>query len=213
MALVAMGVAVLLAASTAGPETAFAGPGKSARPLRGSFDSVAVVQVQNHLLEQTCSGGPFAGADTTSTGRVSHLGQVTTEISTAWNWGNPATGDYTPTVPATDSSATVVGAHAFSGQQVFPSFGCNIPWETTGIVTLTAANGDKVTGTVEGGEIYELGFAVPGDGQESFIEVMITGGTGRFAGATGSFVTHSIIDLVTGAVLSSEILPGGVIGY
>lgn len=71
----------------------------------------------------------------------------------------------------------------------------------------------SVTGIVTGGEVYELDFDAPGDGQEQFIAVDIKGGTGRFAGATGSFVTHSIFSLVTGAILSSDIMPGGTISY
>ena len=142
---------------------------------------------------------------------MSHLGKAATTISTAWDWGSPVLAPvHTPVGPVTPFSATVVaGAHTFAGQ-VVPTIACTA-WTATGLVTLTAANGDQVTGTVTGGEIYELGFIVAGDGQESFIEVLITGGTGRFSGAAGSFVTHSIIDLVTGSIVSSEM--SGTIGY
>jgi hypothetical protein len=78
---------------------------------------------------------------------------------------------------------------------------------------MTAANGDQVIGSVTGGEVYELQFVVAGDGQEQFIAVTITGGTGRFEGATGSFVTHSIFNLANGTIVSSEIMPGGSISY
>ena len=184
--------------------------GPQARPMKGTFSDLAVTQAQDHFFEElVCGGGPFAGADSTAQGKVSHLGKTATTISTAWEWGTPAAGDFTPVGPFTASSATVVGVHVFNGQ-VFPAAGCN-SWATTGIVTLTAANGDLVTGTVTGGEIYELGFTVAGDGQESFIEVDITGGTGRFSGAMGSFVTHSIITLPAGSIVSSDL--SGTIGY
>jgi hypothetical protein len=80
-------------------------------------------------------------------------------------------------------------------------------------VTLRAANGDEVHGVVTGGEVYELGFSVPGDGQEQFMEVEVDGGTGRFANATGRFVIHSIFNLVDLKIVESSIMSGGVIGY
>ena len=105
----------------------------------------------------------------------------------------------------------MVGAHAFNGF-LLPGPTCSAGYATTAITTPTAANGDQVIGTVTGGEIYELALAVAGDGQESFLAVTITGGTGRFAGASGSFVTHSIISFASG-IISSEIMSGGTIGY
>ena len=198
---------MVIAATVLLSSTAIA-KGPSERPLKGTFSDFTLDQAQDHFFEELgCGGGPFAGPETTAQGKVSHLGKTESTLSTAWDWGTPAAGVYTSVGPTTASSATVVGVHSFEGQ-VFPAFGC-IPWDTTGMVTLTAASGDQVTGDVTGGEIYELGFVVAGDGQESFIAVTIMGGTGRFAGATGSFVTHSIIG-PTG-IVSSEL--SGTIGY
>ncbi len=64
-----------------------------------------------------------------------------------------------------------------------------------------------------GGEVYELGFAMAGDAQEQFIEVEITGGTGRFAGAEGRFVFHAIVHITGQTLLQGEILDGGRISY
>jgi hypothetical protein len=67
----------------------------------------------------------------------------------------------------------------------------------SGVATLTAANGDKVFTTLTGsGVAVEGGFAV--------VEPhTITGGTGRFAGATGSFVIERSVVLATGTTSGS----------
>jgi hypothetical protein len=57
---------------------------------------------------------------------------------------------------------------------------------TNGHFTLTAANGDTVSGTYSGQALPGLtGYVVSGP---------ITGGTGRFAGATGLLVWHGTLD-------------------
>jgi hypothetical protein len=63
----------------------------------------------------------------------------------------------------------------------------------TGTATFTAANGDTLTASV-------TGKATPtSPGVLSFVEVYtITGGTGRFAGATGTFTLESTLNLATG---------------
>jgi len=65
---------------------------------------------------------------------------------------------------------------------------------STGTATFTAANGDTLTATV-------LGQATPTTttGVLSIVEVYtITGGTGRFADATGSFTLESTVNQATG---------------
>jgi len=64
---------------------------------------------------------------------------------------------------------------------------------STGAATFTAANGDTLTSTV-------VGQATPtGATTFSIVEVYtITGGTGRFAGATGTFTLESTVDDATG---------------
>jgi hypothetical protein len=64
---------------------------------------------------------------------------------------------------------------------------------STGAATFTAANGDAVTSTV-------VGQATPTDATTfSIVEIYtITGGTGRFAGATGTFTLQSTVDETTG---------------
>ena len=65
---------------------------------------------------------------------------------------------------------------------------------STGTATFTAANGDTLTATV-------LGQATPTTtpGVLSIVEVYtITGGTGRFADATGTFTLESTVNQATG---------------
>jgi hypothetical protein len=72
-----------------------------------------------------------------------------------------------------------------------------------GAATFTAANGDTLTATVDGQ-------ATPaGPGVLSIVEVYtITGGTGRFAGATGTFTLESILNQATG--VSSGTFSGAI---
>lgn len=64
---------------------------------------------------------------------------------------------------------------------------------SAGAATFTAANGDTVTSTL-------VGQATPTDATTfSIVEIYtITGGTGRFAGATGTFTLQSTVDETTG---------------
>ena len=52
---------------------------------------------------------------------------------------------------------------------------------TNGTFTIVAANGDEISGTYEGSGYYVAADQVHGD-----VTLVITGGTGRFAGATGT---------------------------
>ena len=64
----------------------------------------------------------------------------------------------------------------------------------TGAATFTAANGDTLTATVEGQATLTT---TPG--VLSIVEVYtITGGTGRFADATGTFTLESTVTQATG---------------
>lgn len=85
------------------------------------------------------------------------------------------------------------------------------------VVTETAANGDTIVSSpVSGG----LGtFACPADGVPLEGEYTITGGTGRFAGATGSFLQDVCLQFVsdpsspTGFTISETITSTGKINY
>ena len=81
----------------------------------------------------------------------------------------------------------------------------NIPTgDATGVATFTAANGDTLTATVDG---HATATTTPG--VVSIVEVYtITGGTGRFADATGSFTLESTLDQTTG--VSTGIFSGSI---
>ena len=64
----------------------------------------------------------------------------------------------------------------------------------TGVATFTAANGDTLTTTV-------VGQGTPNTVPPTVLSIVevftITGGTGRFAGATGSFTLNNTLDVIT----------------
>jgi len=65
---------------------------------------------------------------------------------------------------------------------------------SVGVITVVAANGDVIFATQTG-----QGDPTPDPDVFSIVEVStITGGTGRFAGATGTFTIARLVDLTTG---------------
>ena len=80
----------------------------------------------------------------------------------------------------------------------------NLPTlSSTGTATFTAANGDTLTATVIGQATRT------GPTTLSIVEVYtITGGTGRFAGATGTLTLERTLDLTTG--VSSGTFSGAI---
>lgn len=73
-----------------------------------------------------------------------------------------------------------------------------LPFQTIGSAVFTAANGDTLFTDITG-----LGTPTEPD-VNSIVEVhTITGGTGRFAGATGSFIRKYLLNLVTGVTSGS----------
>ena len=174
------------------------------RPMRGRLKGFESVWVVSHFAEQLCNGRLVAGTEVKSSGNLTHLGKTAASASLAWDWAVPAAGDFNPVGPTTNSSATILGTYPYTF--------CSDTRVATGEVVLEAANGDEVHGVVTGGEVYELGFDVPGDGQEQFMVVEFSGGTGRFKSASGSIVIHSQVRF-DGSLSLNEILPGGTIQY
>jgi hypothetical protein len=63
----------------------------------------------------------------------------------------------------------------------------------TGTYEFTAANGDTLTAVFTG----QCPLTAPGVPQTSVETATITGGTGRFASASGSFTAERVVDLAT----------------
>jgi hypothetical protein len=153
-------------------------------------------------------------------GNFSHLGQSSVNVSAAWDVGHliqtPAR--YSPVGPAGGPVAPVLGQndypYAFNYDPIAKACGQTV--SATGKVILTASNGDRLFGDITGGEAHRLDFILNGDGVETFAEVQVSGGTGRFANATGEFVVHTIARILPTlrfAITLAEILPGGTVGY
>jgi len=96
-------------------------------------------------------------------------------------------------------TATYLGSYTEHVTEVI-----NLPTlSATGTATFTAANGDTLLATVAGQATRTSPTTL------SIVEVYtITGGTGRFADATGSFTLNSTLDQTTGA--STGTLSGAI---
>lgn len=192
------------------------------KPLKLAHGKLGVDWAVENTQELGCGGEAVAGGASSGTGNFSHLGLSAIEVSAAWDIGHlldPNGTKFVPVGPTGGPVAPVLGSNDYPYGFHFNPFlpGCESVVSATGTVKLTAARGDQVFGTIVGGEAYRLDFVDPGDGVETFAVTDIVGGTGRYEGATGSFVAHTItrfdhqaqrfvIDLV-------EVLPGGTIVY
>jgi hypothetical protein len=177
--------------------------------------------------EVPCGGPQIAGGE--MTGEATFTGglqRAELTMSSAWDIGNlldDADKEFQPVSPhAAGPAAPVLGSNDYPHAFAFNPFtdDCLAPGETpvvaTGHIVFTA-DGAELHGNVVGGETYRLDFVVPGDGIETFNKIEFDGGTGRFSGATGSFVVHSIFrydhDDEEFVLELAEVLPGGTITY
>lgn len=111
-----------------------------------------------------------------------------------------------PTTFVSSGHLSHLGAVTATGDELFTPLGLPpvIPYAITGTETLVAANGDELFGTVNGTGVNNSG-ATSGTNA-----VTITGGTGRFADASGSYtetytgeVTSQIGTIVSGPVTTT----------
>lgn len=100
-----------------------------------------------------------------------------------------------PTTFVSSGHLSHLGAVTATGDELLTPLGLPpvIPYTLTGTETLVAANGDEVVGTVHGSGVNNSG-ATSGTNV-----VTITGGTGRFADASG-FYTETYTGKVTSQV-------------
>ncbi len=99
-----------------------------------------------------------------------------------------------PTTLIIDGSATGIATHVGQFSFTYQLTVDLANGTATGSARLIAANGDSVYTTIAGSS--EL-TATPGVASITEINT-ITGGTGRFAGAQGSFTVERLVNLVTG---------------
>ncbi len=177
--------------------------------------------------EEPCSGDAMAGGEISGTGTFGALGPLSVGMTSAWNIDellDPADVRYEPVSPnAAGPVAPVLGQDDYPHAFQFDPFDdvCLEPGESVvsanGDAVFATADGDQLYALVTGGETHRLDFVMEGDGIETFAEVEFAGGTGRFAGATGSFVVHTIFrfDFPTEAFVLelAEVLPGGTVRY
>jgi hypothetical protein len=117
------------------------------------------------------------------------------------------TGHFTPVqsdeCAGTQTSDTGSGHATHLGSYIFEASECIEPLPdgtfkiTDGEIKLKAANGDIITATYSGSADEELRYAVSG---------FITGGTGRFAGATGTFTLLGGGDFAAGAFYDTMVM-------
>lgn len=96
--------------------------------------------------------------------------------------------------------ATRLGAYTYAATECFDA----VSGAFAGSATLTAANGDTITGTYQG----QVSVTADPDVITYQEELKLTGGTGRFAGATGTLQVAGVADLSTLAY--SQTLTGAV---
>jgi len=200
--------------------TAVLSRGNDARSLTLNHHALALNWGITKSQEEGCGGTAIAGGDLGGSAVFSHLGYSSVSVSAAWDIGHLITGSarFKPQGPASGPVAPVLGQSKYPYNFHYDPANnkCGAGHVATGKVVLVAANGDQVRGDITGGETHKLDFIVDGDGVETFATVTVTDGTGRFAGATGSFVVHSIARLqpsLTFAITFAELLPGATLGF
>lgn len=104
-----------------------------------------------------------------------------------------------PTTLNVDGSATGIGTHVGQFSVTYHLTVTLANGTATGSAQLIAANGDSIYSTVAGSSERT---ATPGVSSITEINT-ITGGTGRFAGAQGSFTVERLINQITGLTSGS----------
>ena len=200
--------------------TAVLSRGDQARPVTLNHHALVPTWTVTKDQESSCGGTAVAGGQVGGKGQFTHLGRSSVDVSVAWDVANliQTPPRYTPVGPAGGPVAPVIGQsrYPYAFHYDPQSGNCQQTVAATGKVVLTAATGELLLGDITGGEAHRLDFIIPGDGVESFLEVAVTGGTGRFSGATGSFVVHTIARVqptLRFAITLAEVLPGGTLGY
>ena len=149
----------------------------------GSLGSVSISNVVSH----TQSGDNNAGAVGSSTGKIPGVGKARVSTSSSWDWG---------TFSSSHPCALVnTDSHAFST-------GLLGPFTTDSTVTIERLRkglpdpGNKIDAVIKGGSIceVEVNVAQACTTNEGVVNFEITGGTGKFATASGTGMLHTMIN-------------------
>jgi hypothetical protein len=194
--------------------------GPQTRQLAMTSHQLVPVWTISRDQDLACGGGK-AGGQVGGIATFTELGVTAVEVSAAWDVANllQTPQQYNPTGPAGGPRAPVLDQDDYPYTFRFnPSTNaCGQTNTATGKVILTAADGGRVLGDIVGGEAHRLDFVLQGDGVESFVEVEVTGGTGRYEDVTGSFVVHVIVQFrlatMDFGINLAEILPGGTLRF
>ncbi len=186
---------------------------------------VAMTWVVTAPMEEACGAPRFAGGEIEGSADFGDLGRLDLVMSAAWDISeanpNADESEYEPESEHTGGPfAPVLSGddypYAFVSSP-FPSMGCGPSETATGELELSSADGDTIAGVVTGGETHRLDVNIEGDGIETFVEIEFTGGTGAFAGASGSAVLHLIthVDPAEGDFVIDVlgVLEGGTVTY
>lgn len=166
--------------------------------MKGSFCLPALVLV---LLSVGCAGPNSPTAPSVGPG-VSGLGlRATSQSSESVPFkgsfqGSQTLTPLTPPFGTVDGSATGTATHLGEFTVAFPHTVNFVTRTGVGTYTFTAANGDTLTGDFTG--------QAQGGPVVSIVEqVTVSGGTGRFAGASGTFTVQRQFDPSTGSTQGS----------
>lgn len=107
-----------------------------------------------------------------------------------WGIGSHDCGALVPVFVQTSGQATHVGSYDYSSQECVEFAPSGVSGKYSGTWTLTAADGDTIEGT------YAGTFQVVGADIEYEQANAISGGTGRFTGADGSFQVSGLASLL-----------------
>lgn len=213
-------IAVVLLATACPP------PGPTPRAFEMSDPDVDMQWVITADREEACEAAEVAGGEIAGEAIFGALGRLVVEMSAAWDVGaanpDPNAATYEPDSPhAGGPFAPVLSGgdypHQFASNPFPAELECGPSETATGELELTAADGDTITGVVTGGETHRLDVNMQGDGIETFVEIEFDGGTGTYAGASGSAVLHLIthVDptLMQFVIDEIEVLPGGTVRF
>lgn len=197
--------------------------GPQTRSFEMTDPEIALVWALTRDQELACEAPAMAGGEISGEATFVSIGRLALEMSAAWDIGaanpDPDAAEFEPDGPAGGPFAPVLGQDRYPYQfQSNPFTGaCDPVVAATGELDLIAEDGDRILGVVTGGETHRLDFLMEGDGIETFTVIQFDGGTGRFTGATGSFVVHLIVrfDPAQGRFVTdlAEVLPDGTIRF